>query len=224
MEQSQDIFKQLMTESTDFIESNWKQWTGTADTNSRTTEIFSDQYGNHFQWTHIHEADYNNYDDVDDSRDFWILGDGQGHQRQFDSPITAKQALQKINAGRAQEVFADEALLEDDTTSCLFYAPFGLYILLSILMLLLTIFLAIMCFRRRRLIQMQMEEARQRRILRSSEEAVWAQGHAQYQAEQNHDSNEDEELVKPGILDKPPSYENVTKNENTAPPKYEDIA
>ena len=59
--------------------------------NSRTTEIFSDQYGNHFQWTHIHEADYNNYDDVDDSRDFWILGDGQGHQRQFDSPITAKQ-------------------------------------------------------------------------------------------------------------------------------------
>ena len=29
MEQSQDIFKQLMTESTDFIESNWKQWTGT---------------------------------------------------------------------------------------------------------------------------------------------------------------------------------------------------
>merc|ERR1712012_833293 len=113
-----------MTESTDFIESNWKQWTGTADTNSRTTEIFSDQYGNHFQWTHIHEADYNNYDDVDDSRDFWILGDGQGHQRQFDSPITAKQALQKINAGRAQEVFADEALLEDDTTSCLFLRSF----------------------------------------------------------------------------------------------------
>ena len=56
--------------------------------------------------------------------------------------LNRTQALQKINAGRAQEVFADEALLEDDTTSCLFYAPFGLYILLSILMLLLTIFLA----------------------------------------------------------------------------------
>ena len=42
-----------------------------------------------------------------------------------------------------------------------------------------------MCFRRRRLMLLQMEQTRQRRILRNNEELAWAQGHTQYHAEQN---------------------------------------
>jgi len=219
---------QLMKEGTDsatnYIENTWNQWSGrTADVDHQTVEIFNDYMGNQYRWTHVHRAD-NNFDNVDDSQDIYILEDQVGHHRQFDDTISAKQAIEKLNSGRIQEVFEENPLLEDEKASCLFYAPFGIYILLSILMLLLTIFLAVMCFRRRRLMLLQMEQTRQRRILRNNEELAWAQGHTQYHAEQNHDSNDDEELVKPGILDKPPSYEHVTKEETTAPPKYEDIA
>ena len=62
----------------------------TADVDHQTVEIFNDYMGNQYRWTHVHRAD-NNFDNVDDSQDIYILEDQVGHHRQFDDTISAKQ-------------------------------------------------------------------------------------------------------------------------------------
>jgi hypothetical protein len=95
---------------------------------------------------------------------------------------------------------------EDLEEGC-FFAPFGIYILLSILLLLLTIFLAVMCHRRRRLQYLQARAVDNREEFRA-------------EFGEHGDQNQ---IIKVGVLDKPPSYEKVQQEDDSLPPRYEDI-
>lgn len=86
-----------------------------------------------------------------------------------------------------------------------FNAPFAIYVLLSLLLLILTAFLAILCHRRRRLQYLQQRSLDNREEFRAE---------FYEPCEQN--------LIVEGKFDLPPSYEKV-KQEDDMLPKYEDI-